>query len=200
MAKDYVLTKLGFDVQMAITASVNEIDSDYKGWNLVRTETKDESGGSYSVTESWILAKGYATEQFNISIDSTIDSPYTKVSIDGNVQGFEERGDDGVVVTTKWDNALSKYNTASLLALSRAETFSGLTLNIEPLTSTQGRNPITGNISYSFSYDTRPIKLILGAKSEAISINDNNRGDVFASIFLYWKRGGPDITISWSVS
>jgi hypothetical protein len=54
-----------------------------------------------------------------------------------------------------------------------------------------GRNPLQGTIDYTIEYDTRPMKLVENAKSEAISISDNIGGDLFASVFVLGRTAGP---------
>ena len=82
--------------------------------------------------------------------------------------GLEQRDANMAITTSKYDNALTRFSYASGVALDRAQSYSGLTLNIIPLTSVIGRNPIAGTITYNYEYDNRPRRLILGAKSEAI--------------------------------
>lgn len=190
-ARDYVIPRLGFDATIALSSGVNNLPSYYNGINLVRSEEIDELDGSYSVSENWILASGLATEHFSIRIDNSLESPYQTVSLEGEIQGFEQRDSSMNIVSSKWDNALSKFTYASGVAHNRAQTFSGLSLNVLPLTFNQGRNPITGNINYQIDYNDRPSRLIPGAKSEVVSINDNNRGDVFAAIFCIGRSAGP---------
>jgi hypothetical protein len=56
---------------------------------------------------------------------------------------------------------------------------------------TVGRNPFRGTIDYTFDYDTRPLKLVEGARSEVISIGDNIGGELFASVFVLGRARGP---------
>jgi len=190
-ARDFVLARLGFDSVLALSSGVNNLPSYYSGWNHRRGEQIDEQGGSFSVTENWLLASGSATEDFSISVNSSIDSPYDSVSIQGNVTGFEVRNSDMEVTTTKWENAQTKFTEASGIAFIRAQTYSGQTLNVATLSSTIGRNPWQGTIDYSFDYDARPMTLVEGASSETISISDNVGGQLFASVFVLGRIRGP---------
>lgn len=190
-AEKYVLGRLGFDSVMALSSGVNNLPSYYNGWNHRRSSQVDKKGGGYSVTESWLLASGNATEDFSINMTTTLEVPHDRVSIQGQVTGFEERNSDMDILTTKWDNAKDQFTWASGIAYTRAQTYTGKTLNIEPLNLTVGRNPLQGTIDYSIDYDTRPMKLIEGAKSEDISISDNVGGDLFATIFVLGRTAGP---------
>jgi len=190
-ARDFVLDRLGFDSLIASSSGVNNLPDYYNGWNHRRSEQVDEQGGSFSVTENWLMASGSATEDFSISTDTSLDSPHNKVSINGSVTGFEARDADMQLTQTKWDNAQTKFAEASGLAFLRAQTYTGQSLNVTPLSWTIGRNPFQGTIDYTFEYDARPMTLIEDAISETISINDNIGGELFASIFVLGRANGP---------
>jgi hypothetical protein len=190
-AKSYIVPRLGFDSQILLSSGVINLPSYYRGYNLVRSEDIDEAGGGYSVSESWVISSGNAVETFNIKKEVQLESPYTTVTIDGEVMGFEDREDDMSIASSKWTNAQAKYASISGLAHTRAQNFTGLQLNINPLTFSQGLNPYNGTISYGVTYNNRPMNLIEGAKTEVISINDSRRGDVFASVFCIGRDEGP---------
>jgi len=65
-----------------------DLIAQYGGFNRVMSETVDEAGGSYSLTETWLLASGQAYETYNISISKSSDSVNTEVSIDGTIKGL----------------------------------------------------------------------------------------------------------------
>lgn len=60
----------------------------YKSFNHVRSEEVNKSEGSYSVTETWLLASGEVYENFNLSVNSSNDDPFVNVSIDGEIRGL----------------------------------------------------------------------------------------------------------------
>ena len=190
-AQDYVLARLGFDSVMALSSGVNNLPSYYNGWNHVRSENIDKAGGGFSVTENWLLASGSAIEDFTIQQTNELESPYPRVSINGNVRGFEDRSTTMGLESSKWDNVQPKFNIASGLAFTRAQAYSGLSLNAVPLNTTIGRNPLQGTIDYTFEYDARPNNLIANAKSENIVISDNIGGELFASVFVLGRTAGP---------
>jgi hypothetical protein len=190
-AQQYVLDRLGFDQDMALGSGVMNLPSYYNGLNHVRSEQIDKAGGSFSVTESWVLSSGTAIEDFTIRQSSAFEDPYTNVIIEGNVRGYEEKDSDFNVTSTKWDNAQTKFAFVSGVALARAQQYSGLTLNIEPMNFTIARNPFQGTIDYTYEYNTRPSNLIENAKSEVISIQDNIGGELFASVFVLGRTAGP---------
>lgn len=190
-ARDFVLSRLGFDSEIALSSGVNNLPSYYSGWNHVRNETPDIQGGGFSVTETWLLASGSAIEDFTIQQSDELEAPYTRVTINGNVTGLESRDSNMGILTTKWDNAHTKFIQASGWAFSRAQTYTGLNLNVTPLSFVVGRNPFQGTIDYSFEYDTRPVNLIENAKTESITISDNFDGELFASVFVLGRVDGP---------
>lgn len=190
-AREYVLSRLGFDSQIALASGVLNLPSYYAGYNHLRTQNIDEEGGGFSVTETWILTSGTALEDFSVSKQTSLQDGLEHVSIEGNVVGLEQRNSDMSLSISKYSNALTKFATASGLAFSRAQNYGGATLNIVPVATTIGRNPIAGTINYSFEFDNRPSNIISGARSELITISDNMAGDVFASIPVLGRARGP---------
>jgi hypothetical protein len=190
-AKNFVLSKIGLNSNIISSSGINNLPSYYKGLNHVRNENIDKQGGNYSVTENWVLASGYATETFSVNISNELESQYKTVSIEGSVNGYEERDGNLNILSSKWENAYNKYASISGVMFIRAQQFSGMSLNIVPLSETVGHNPIQGTIDYSFEYNGRPMNIIDGAKSESIVINDNIGGQLFASVFVLGRLRGP---------
>jgi hypothetical protein len=176
---------------MLVSSGVLNPPSYYQGLNHARSENVNKQGGSYSVTENWILASGTATEDFTINTSDSLESLYKQVTIEGNVKGYEQRDSSLNIITSKWDNAVTKFATVSTLPFIRAQQFSGLSLNITPTTETVGRNPIQGTIGYSYEYNNRPMTLVSGVKSENISVIDNLNGEMFATVFVLGRAKGP---------
>ena len=196
-ARDWVNPRLGFDSAFLLSSGVQDINIEfgapaYSEFNHIRSENIDENGGNYSIVETWLLASGIAIEDFSISTRNGFDIGTTNISIEGSIVGLEQRDANLQLTTTKYANALTQFSTASGLALGRAEVFSGITnLNVIPISDTVSRNPITGNISYSFEFDDRPSNCIDGAQSETISISNNFGVDVFAAVSVLGRAIGP---------
>lgn len=191
-ARNWVLPRMGLNSSIIHSSGVNNLPSYYNGYNYVKNEQPDILGGSFSVTETWILSSGSATENFSVSTGSSTDG-LTTVSIEGTIQGYDTpsvnefpQGD-----SDRYTNAVNKFNEISSIVFTRAQTYAGISLNITPNNSTVGRNPFTGVINYSYQYDTRPSNCISGVKSEVISLVDNLHGDVFASIPVLGRTKGP---------
>ena len=182
-AKDFVSSKVGYDANI-ISSGIMNIPSYYNGVNHVRNESINQQGGSYSMTENWVLASGGATEAFSISTNNQLESPFPTVSIEGTVTGYDERDSNMNLTTSKWDNAEAKFNTVNNYVYTRAQQFSGLSLNIAPLSEVIGRNPIQGTVTYTYEYNTRPMTLVSGVRSEVINIGDNLGGQLHAEVFV----------------
>lgn len=190
-ARSWVQDRIGFDSQIALSSGVMNLPSYYGGWNLVRTEQIDKYQGSYFVTETWLLASGSALETFSVETTKGTDSSLTNVSVQGNIDGLELRNDNHIMVSSKYDNAVTKFNQVSGVIHSRAQNYSGLSLNLQPLSINIGRSPVGGNISYTYAYDDRPSNVIPGALSEIVSISEGLVGQLYASIFILGRANGP---------
>lgn len=190
-ARDYVLPRLGID-SAVLTSSGVPIKGYHSGYNHVRGENLDEVNGSYSVTETWLLASGTALEEFTINTRKSIDSALTEVNIEGNIVGLEERNSSMDITTNKYDNAVTKWTEVSGLLYTRAQSYSGISLlNIVPQNYTLARNPVTGTINYSYAFDTRKSNCVNGALSEIVSVTNSWDVDVFAAIPVIGRTAGP---------
>jgi hypothetical protein len=198
-ARDFVLPKLGFDNTFLISSGVKDLPSYYGGYNHVRNEVIDKMGGSYAVTETWLLTSGTALEDFTVDTNTSIDNGTVQVNIQGNIIGLESRysaasgiGSMDVMPSgSKYNNALARYNISSGLAFTRAQTYSGYNLNIIPAETRVGKNPITGSINYSYTFDNRPSNVFSGALSENITVNDTFDEYVVALIPILGRAAGP---------
>jgi hypothetical protein len=187
---------------------MNLVDT-YRGYNHVRTEQVDKSAGSYSVTDTWLLASGSAYEAYAMSISQSSDSPFVNVSIDGTIKGLSELTPDAATLGgdltvdvgsgTAYANAISKFYEVSNSGqygvgsniFKRANRAVAVELNSQPQSISLGTNEYTGEITYALSFDNRPTNIISGVLSEIISVNDNYPGDIFASLPVIGRKTGP---------
>lgn len=192
-AKRWVAPRLGLDNTFLHSTSGLNLGVQYLGFNHSRTENTDELGGSYNVSETWVISSGNAFEDFTVNINTGVETPHTQVSIEGTVTGLDTRDSNFKISETKWEAANAKFNAINPTTIyTRAATYSGITnLNIAELSNTIGKNPVQGTINYNFSFDTRPSSCITGALSESIQIADTNATDVFASIPVLGRASGP---------
>jgi hypothetical protein len=192
-AKAYCVSKLGYDPNQTAPAG-----DGYAGYNYVRAESSDEIGGNYQIAESWIVSKGDALEDFSVSTRTSLEDPYTTVSIEGNIRGLETNNISDIgdvdVVRSKYLAASGYFDTISAQLYTRALAFGGAlgaSLNTVPQSSQVGRNPITGTINYAYEYNTRPRSCITNAKSELITVSDENPADLIARLFIIGRANGP---------
>jgi hypothetical protein len=190
-AKEYVVARLGFDPLILSGSSVKDLPDYYNGYNHVRSESIDENGGSYSVTETWLLSSGTAIEDFSISCSETLESSLTLVTIDGTITGLESRNSNMGLTISKYSGALLKFDSVSGTIYSRACNYSGKNLNYKPLQSTFTRSPNAGSLTYSYQYDDRPSNLIGNSLSEVFSVQDSFDNDVIAIIPVPGRAKGP---------
>jgi len=210
-ARDFVLTRLGFDDTYISGGAFNLDPSIFNAYNHMRTNTLDEYNGSFSVSESWIVMStgesgvpSHAIEDWTANVSTTVDTDLTTVSIDGNIQGVETRdygspttgtAGDFTITEDKYTSASSYWTVVADRLYSRAqlavEPIANRNLNINPLTTTLGKSPSQGSISYSYTYDDRPQTCITGALSEVFSVQDTHPSDVFASLVVLGRVSGP---------
>jgi hypothetical protein len=226
-AKKFVQHRLGYNpsgnypnIMGKIGSGTLNLVNTYRGFNHVRSENLSESAGSYSVSENWLIAKGSAYENFNLSISSSTDNPFVSVSIDGNIKGLSEYSpsgfggsdlnktyghgvDGGKDPTTPpsgaYANALGKYHEISNTGLfgltsnvyKRANNSVAVQLNSQPKSVSLGTNQYTGEVTYNLQFDNRPTNIISGVLSETISVTDTYPGDIFAVIPVLGRKTGP---------
>lgn len=196
------------------SGTVNLVNT-YRGFNHTRTENLSESAGTYSVSETWLIASGTAYENFNLSISSSTDNPFVNVSIDGNIKGLTEYSPSGfggndsntnnggsnpaTPPSGAYDNALGKYNQITNNGqfgltsdvYKRANNTVSVALNSQPKSVSLGANQYTGEITYNLQFDNRPTNIISGVLAESISVNDTYPGDVFAILPVIGRKTGP---------
>lgn len=190
-ARDWVLPRLGIDNVISLSSGVNNLPSYYGGYNHIRNNEIDETGGSFSCTESWIMASGSALEDFTVEINKSIDDGKTIVGINGTIRGLEVKNSNFQITSTKFANADSKWSGVYPILISRAQTYSGKTLNIIPVSTTVGKNPALGTINYGFQYDNRPSNTISDTISEVVSLSDTFDIDAIAVIPILGRTAGP---------
>jgi hypothetical protein len=206
-AKSYIINNL---------ASTGDFHSHFSGLmcvnglnitNNYRTLSVNKTDGSVSATQTYIAYTGNysATEDFEVSVEQSSDTPYTNVSINGTIQGlvdidYGNGGDECPPTGAKFNNAVSMFQGAvSGNMYSRAEKafdihgHLGITgnLNIKPLSYTLGYNPIAGTVTYSTSYNDRLAFYYASAVTETISYTFNDRADLYASITVLGREAGP---------
>jgi hypothetical protein len=180
----------------------------YSATNHTRTENIDKTAGTFSITDTWLLTSGIAYENYNLSINASIDSPFISASINGTIKGLSvipASGSlyNGITPSTgtpsPFDNAKTKYFEVSnngtygitSYIYKRACNAANTTLNSQPKSIALATNEFTGEITYNVEFDNRPTNFISGVLSESINVNDTYPGDVFAIIPVLGRTTGP---------
>lgn len=197
-ARDYVIPRLGFDTGFLLSSGLPYAIGHLRPFNRSSAEAIDELGGTYSITENFLLMSGIndtvaAFDEFEVSKQKGSDSSVTEVSVQGVVRGVEYEL-SGVLASYKsrYDNANTYFNTISGLIYNRAQQFSNVpNLNVVPLNQTYGINPILGTINYNLSYSDRPYNLFADSLMESVNITNNWNVDAFASVFVIGRASGP---------
>lgn len=216
-ARTYMSTLLAGDTYDAmswghsVSGITNLTDTDYDVYDHFRSHVIDEKNGSIEVTENWLIlgTSGVSgtlgtREDFTVTYTTSNEQSKHRISIEGQIQGFEKRTYDGTTLPTPisgsgmaYNNALSGWLNVSNRLFPRAQAIyqanvSGQgKLNPEPLTKTIGHQHSKGIITYSYEFDNRPCSFISGSLTENININDNNPTDVFASLVVLGRPQGP---------
>ena len=195
-AQKWVKSQLGLDTSYYQSTIALGLDVAVNTYNHSRTEASNELEGSYSVTETWVLSDTNYVEDFNVDISRPADTSLVRVVVGGTVTGREESSVVGSKITvssSKYTNASARFTTlGGGTIFTRAQTYSGETLNTVAVSYTIGKNPVSGVITYNYEYDTRQTPCIAGAISETISFQDQNPADVFARIPVIGRAGkGP---------
>lgn len=173
----------GFDSDYLNSSGLQDLPDYYIATNHVRTENIDKAGGVYGVSETWVLASGSALEEFTIQKQNNIDNPLVSVSLNGTITGLERRNATTMALSSsKYSNALTKLTDTTGVFHSRAQTYAGVSLHVLPNSQSISKNPVTGVISYDYSYDNRPSGTITGATSEKVTVTNIGQNDTVAII------------------
>lgn len=183
-AKSWVTAKLGLSNSIVSNSSITGLPT--TGYNHIRSESIDEYSGQYSITESWALSNDNYIETYEVTTSTSLDNGLTSSTINGTITGLLNN-------SSKYTNAQARWETVQGLLLSRCQTYGGTTFNVLPVSTSVGKNPATGVITYTYTFDTRPSTLIDNAKSETITIQDNLQTEFPVPIFVLGRTLGPVI-------
>jgi hypothetical protein len=197
--EDKVEPNLDFDIEVDDVEANNQDIRDatilgdlsgYEKYNYVKTENIDELNGKYSVVETWILYDGGPyLEDYNVSITNSIQDGLTSVSIDGTITGYNTLTTPGT--GDRFANAESGWSTIEPLLITRAQTYSGVTLNAGVVDKVIGKNPNNGVITYNYKYTNRADNIISGSLNESITVSDSLPVEVIAKHVCVLRTIGP---------
>lgn len=125
-------------------------------YDHITTKNINETAGTYSITETWVMSEVPYNEQQNISVNVTRDafpigSADVSVSISGEIVGFRQDDDSG------YSDALNYFTGTvepDLYAKAAAKLPSGYnSLHSQPASKQLTYNEITRTVSYNYVYD-----------------------------------------------
>lgn len=193
LAGDGAVNKLGYDSQFLIADNVLDLDN-FQPYNYTRTQQTDKANGRITIVESWLCydptvssptgqTTGKAIEDLNIDLKYSLDDGLNTITLSGVVIGLEERNNETrVLIKDRWTNANERFATITYPVLfALAESLSGVTLNPSVLSSTIGKNRVTGVIQYNVTYNNRIGTSSPSFLSEIVEVEFNS-GDLFAEI------------------
>lgn len=194
-ARQYVQSRLGFDLNRAIASGTINVPSGFFGYNHARSEVVDKGTGGYTVTETWLVSSGIALEDFTVTHNTTEDDFLEDVTIEGTITGLEVINYNTIphrVTLQKYTAANNYWTSVQGQLFSRVQAYYDGSVNLSstPVQTTVGKNPVLGVISYSYRYNNR-FTCITGALNENITIIDNHAPDLYAAIPIIGRAAGP---------
>lgn len=151
--------------------------------NFSRNETVDEVGGSYALTESWVLGASSGTDNYTVNVRKIVDDSYatTIASIQGKIVGYYDNlfDYDKRIQNAQWMwsqlQGTQLYNRMSGLA--------GSGLNATPTAATLDIDEVNGSIDYNYTYDNKPFN-----------------GDILDTFVIARKNSYDDYKIAYSIN
>lgn len=195
-AKEYVLSKIGLGLKSSRMVAPDVLDaSSLQAFNYFRGQSLNELTGAFNVTETWVCydpqGGAPAYDEFQVSTRTSVEGR-TSVTVSGLITGLAKfNNTTRAVISSRWTNANTKWNSIKSSLATRAQNTSGVTLNPIVLSTEVGSNEVGGTISYNYEYDNRPTASISGAISEHIVQDDDNAADVFAKLPVMQQPIGP---------
>ncbi len=214
-ARGYVTGLLGYDDTMVSQQGVVTFEANkYDQFNHNRITNIDETAGSFSVSENWLVVEtgvgtsglpANAIEDFTIDIKQNTSDDITSVSIAGEIIGLASisltggaiatTGVDGAITQNKYVAASGYWNEIKNRLLPRIQVVSSGTANrnFHPLAvnTRVDHHPCEGFINYSYEYNDRVVTCTKEALQETIEIIDDNPLDVFATLDILGRSVGP---------
>jgi len=176
-AKTFVKSRMGFDSTQSAALNppfVPELIaiSGFQYFNHLISETIDNTAGSYSVDESWILSSGNFKDDRTIELSSELDELSVLVdtlTINGTVQGY------GDTTFDKFGNAVNAFETFVAPQIGFYDA-SGIN------TRTISKNRFAGTVTYSLTRIPDGIDNQLENRSISRTFERNDNGYVTQSV------------------
>lgn len=183
----------------------------WRTYNPQRTPNANIGDGTYSVTDSWIVAIAgtNALHTLNVEVNSESTATSTTITISGEVQGLNSNILNGSSdnKNNAYTNAETEYSKVEPFIYQAAlSTFNNLSdfvafkdvpLRPTPISKSMGHNKINGVITWSQAFDNQSIiGNWIGFASQDISLSYSNRARNVAKIAILpviGKSDGPVI-------
>jgi hypothetical protein len=207
-AKDYVVSKLGFNFEFLTHTGVIDLNpANFDAFNHLRNIITDVAAGRYTVNESWLVVQtgsqgsaGAAIEDYSVNVRAGTDNPFTNVVVEGEIRGLTQLDmtdaiDGFDVDVSAYTHASGYWQAVKPKLVQRVQMLGDSTavrpFNVIPLNTSVGHDPCRGVINYTYEYNDRPPVCIQGALQENVTITDNNPADVFAVLTVLGRAAGP---------
>lgn len=215
-AKNYILTGLAqnsptFLGPKVTRTGLNVVHANAMGfYDYRRSQQIDETGGVYSVTESWVcldlgrtqaeIDAGTPEEKIQQKYPSTYDVNMVKrlsdgkttMSVEGTITGLSLWTTAPLKQTyTKFANAQQRWTSVKENLVAEIARVTEFSANTDPTSTQIGYNERSGVITFNYEYDPAQAGGITGAISEVITIIDRNPNDIYASIAVPYRNRGP---------
>jgi hypothetical protein len=204
IVKTFDSRKMG-DAEDASIFGPDLTQNNYSFYGHSRVPRCDFSGGSYSVTETWIASNCQHPATLDMNIETSVDESGTiTMTLSGTINGLISSGVVNInAVNTKLENAEKMLALIDATAFDITNVYYAKYPNTEPKGNSEleniirsksiGRNKFSGVITFSYTYNDNNA-IVPNALSNSISINyDNEDRDVsiIAIIPIIAKQDGP---------
>tara|TARA_R100000008_G_scaffold86088_1_gene77849 strand:- start:5065 stop:6495 length:1431 start_codon:yes stop_codon:yes gene_type:complete len=186
------------DVEQMGSTSTSSINANVlNAYNHIRVQNVNKAGGSFSQTDTWTLGKVNATQELEISVETSATEGDFNISISGTITGLATEVGSETTKTraSAYSNALAVLPTDSALHALANTLYTGAgTLLSDPLGKTVGHNKVSGIITYSVTFNDRLAPALANSLSTNINVEYNNADgteSVFASIPVIGRALGP---------
>jgi hypothetical protein len=183
--------------QMGSTSAAS-INADVLGaFNHVRVMNVDKAGGSFSITDTWTLARTNATQELEISVDTSATEGDFNVTVDGTIAGLptETASETSKIKTSAYNNALALLpSDADIHGLAVALYTGTGGLLAAPISKRIGHNKINGIVTYSLTFNDRLPPALANSLSTTVNVSHTNfdaSEKIFASIPVIGRILGP---------
>ena len=177
--------------------------SQYKVCNIKTDSSTNVTTGEVTITGSFILVPvgNYSTRalgSYSIDYQSSADDPNVAITIAGNIAGLK-RG-----VSPTWNELSSQaklaYDQFNPQFYTKANAFTGATLNKRSSSWNETRNYGAGTMDFSVEYNTRPENEIADTSFEQIEVTDAGGTTVLNIVPVIGRDLGPILQDTGTVS